>query len=88
MTKPNELAFWAVGKSIDTAQLAIRLNNDKPILMGAADAWAIAQALQSEVQAIRPPEHPPRKVARSTGGRSNARDGKKTASGARLRRSA
>jgi hypothetical protein len=88
MIKPNELAFWAVGKSIDTAQLAIRLNNDEPILMSAADAWAIAQALQSEVQAIRPPEHPPRKVAHSSGGRSNARDGKKAERAARLRRSA
>ena len=88
MTRPHELAFWAVGKIIDTAQVAIRLNKGQPILMSAADAWAIAQALQSEVQSIRPAEHPTRRVARSSGGQSNTPNRKKAASGTRLRRSA
>jgi hypothetical protein len=58
MTKPNELVFWAVGRNIDTSQIAIRMNNDEPVLMSATDASAIALALQSEAQSIRPPEHP------------------------------
>jgi hypothetical protein len=43
---------WAVGRSMNTRLVALRLNGDAPVVLRAKDARAIAAALQNEADAV------------------------------------
>jgi hypothetical protein len=46
------ISFWAVGRLVETSQVAIRFNDLQPMLMSVENAREIVAALEAEIKAV------------------------------------